>query len=425
MNNEKPSLLIIGAGAAGLMAAHRLSKKYAITILEAQDRVGGRIHTLYNKEGELHFEAGAEFVHGRLPVTFELAKSAGATIEKTEGEFFTVRDGKWKETEEIIEGWDKLMEAMKTLREDMTLDAFLEMHFAGPEFTDLRRRTRAYAAGFDLADPTRVSVQWLCREWSGEQDEQYRIKEGYQKLIDYLLKECEAGGVKVLTGKRIKQVDWEPGEATAYTSEHEVFRADKIVITIPAGILQRAVSCSSINLTPPVDEYDHAWQQIGYGSVLKVVFVFKEAFWEDRHKDIGFILSEEAIPTWWRQPPPAVNVLTGWLGGPSAVQWDIMNDEAIRDTGLLSLAHIFEMPLSELTEKLSVFHAFRWHADHTACGAYSYGQPLSPAARELLNKPLADTVYFAGEALYDGPSPGTVEAALVSGIQAAEKLIKA
>jgi monoamine oxidase len=236
------------------------------------------------------------------------------------------------------------------------------------------------------------------------------------------MKECEADGVRVLTGKRIRQVDWDAGSATAYTIDNEVFRADKIVITIPAGILQKAVSYASINLTPPVDEYDLAWRHIGYGSVLKIVLVFEKAFWTQDHKDLGFVLSEETIPTWWTQSSAASTVLTGWLGGPAAVQWDVMTDESVVEASVLSLSRIFSMPVDEITGLLASHHIFRWHADHTACGAYTYGLPFSAEARQLLTRPIENTVYFAGEALYDGPSPGTVEAALVSGIDVAERL---
>jgi monoamine oxidase len=67
------SILIIGAGAAGLIAARRLSAAgHAVTVLEASDRIGGRIHTIQPPGFVRPIEAGAEFMHGKLPVTMQL-----------------------------------------------------------------------------------------------------------------------------------------------------------------------------------------------------------------------------------------------------------------------------------------------------------------------------------------------------------------
>ena len=74
----KPEILIIGAGAAGLMAAYTLSKAgKKVVLLEARDRIGGRIHTLDNDFPFKHAELGAEFVHGNLPVTMQLMHESG------------------------------------------------------------------------------------------------------------------------------------------------------------------------------------------------------------------------------------------------------------------------------------------------------------------------------------------------------------
>ena len=73
----KNKVIIIGAGAAGLMAARLLAEQgYTVTILEAQDRTGGRIHTLHDKSFAQPVELGAEFIHGNLPVTIGLLKES-------------------------------------------------------------------------------------------------------------------------------------------------------------------------------------------------------------------------------------------------------------------------------------------------------------------------------------------------------------
>ncbi|MDB5209408.1 MAG: amine oxidase [Sediminibacterium sp.] len=422
-DQEKRSVIIIGAGAAGLMAANELAGAYHVTILEALDHVGGRIQTLYDQKTGCFIEAGAEFIHGKLPLTLSVATQSGATIQEVKGDMYQVSDCNWKKLDEIIEGWDELLFKMGSLPDDMTLDAFLEMYFPGPGYEALRHHTRAYAAGFDLADPVRASVRSLYQEWSKEFDKQYRIKEGYEFIIQYLKRQCIKKGCRILTGKRVKQIDWQKEEVTVYTSENEKFFSEKIIITLPTGILQTPVSYASINITPLLDNYDHAWQQIGYGSVLKVVLIFEKAFWKEQHDKIGFVFSDEAIPTWWTQLPFEAPVLTGWLGGPSAVQWDEMSDERIIELAIGSLSKIFRMNFEEIISLLSQHYIFRWHSSKTAGGAYSYETPLSEQAKQLLVTPVENTLYFAGEALYTGPYAGTVEAALSSAMEVVKKIV--
>jgi monoamine oxidase len=359
---------------------------------------------------------------GKLPLTFSLAEKAGATINEVEGNMFQVSDCQWKIQDNMIEGWDELLSKMNSLEEDITLDAFLELNFSAPEYENLRRHTRAYAAGFDLADPVSVSVKSLYREWSVEPVKQYRIKEGYGSLIKYLYKQCIEKGCRVLTGKRVKQIDWQRDEVTVQTSENEKYNAEKIIITLPTGILKQSISYASVNFTPPLDSYDKAWQQIGYGSVLKIILIFKKTFWNAQDDKIGFIFSEEIIPTWWTQLPPGAPVLTGWLGGPAAVQWDAMTDDQVIELAVTSLSKIFRKNAEDIASLLSQHYIFRWHAAQTAGGAYSFETPLSAAAKKILTTPIEDTIYFAGEALYTGAHSGTVEAAFASAMETATKI---
>jgi monoamine oxidase len=97
-----------------------------------------------------------------------------------------------------------------------------------------------------------------------------------------------------------------------------------------------------------------------------------------------------------------------------------MDDETIVVHAVTSLAHIFGMTTEEVVKQLSEHHIFRWHALPAAGGAYSFETPLSGEAKKLLSTPIEDTLYFAGEALYSGPYPGTVEAALHCGMKIAK-----
>src|ERR1700712_4192934 len=94
INMENADILIIGAGAAGLMAARLLAKAgKKVTVLEALGRCGGRIHTLHDELFFEHAELGAEFVHGDLPVTLQLLNEAGISYYPAGGEMWNYQNG--------------------------------------------------------------------------------------------------------------------------------------------------------------------------------------------------------------------------------------------------------------------------------------------------------------------------------------------
>src|ERR1700754_59825 len=96
------SILIIGAGAAGLMAARTLSKAgYQVTMLEANDRIGGRVHTLQPPSFLKPIDTGAEFIHGKLEHTMQLCKEAGIAYQPIEGAMMRVKNGQWSQQEEF------------------------------------------------------------------------------------------------------------------------------------------------------------------------------------------------------------------------------------------------------------------------------------------------------------------------------------
>jgi len=160
---------------------------------------------------------------------------------------------------------------------------------------------------------------------------------------------------------------------------------------------------------------------------------FDDVFWEsDVFKKqtgadlstMGFLFSDEAISTYWTQSPSKSPLLTGWLGGPPAYQIKDMPDDAILQQALTSLGTIFTMAPEALKQKLLDWHVANWAAEPFTRGSYAYDKVKSPEARQLLQQAVDDTIYFAGEYLYDGPAMGTVEAALTSGESVAQRVLK-
>jgi monoamine oxidase len=417
---QKQSLIIVGAGIAGLIAARELYEKFDVLILEAAATTGGRIRTLRIEGFPAHIEAGPEFIHGHLKETSKLLKEAGIDYEAVKGKMYRKEKEKFKEEHEFIDGWDELLKKMKGVKDDITLYDLLQLYFGTDKYKDLRQQATNYAEGFDAADVKQVSVRSLYDEWSKEEGENYRIPAGYGSLIDFLTAGCERNGVRILTNEIVKQIDWAANNIVVYTTNENRYAADKLIVTVPVSVLQTAGQTASVNFTPALDEYMNAAKRIGFGNVIKILLQFKEPFWQE---DAGFIFSKEEIPTWWTQLPNTTALLTGWAGGGRADSLGVETETILLEKALQSLSNIFDRSLQELKDILIASKIFNWKKDEWALGAYNYATPETIDARKLLNIPVNDTIYFCGEALYDGPSPGTVEAAIVHAQRTAEKLI--
>jgi monoamine oxidase len=426
---KNADIIILGAGASGLMAAYKLSEAgKQVIVLEARSRAGGRMYTLNDS---LHTELGAEFVHGDLPVTLELLRKANIELLPASGERWFSREGKLSKTTDQFEHWDLLMEKLNLLENDTSIGDFLQQEFGDEQYAGLRSMVTRFVSGYDTADPFRASAFALRREWQSEDDDtQHRVKGGYGRMIDFLVGASEQNGAVFYLNTIAKHIHWTHGQVEVITSVNESFKAKQLIIALPLGVLKASPSeQAAITISPSVSRYNDAIDQIGFGAVIKVLLQFKTTFWEDHPAmgadlgDMDFILSGEAVPTWWTQHPVASTLLTGWLGGPPAAKKMYMSNEDLLEEALQSLANIFNTGAEKLKKELAASHVVNWTTDPFALGSYAYDTLESAKARRVLSTPINYTLYFAGEYLYDGPAMGTVEAALTSGLDAARRIL--
>ena len=415
----KYDVIIIGAGAAGLSAMRDLAEAgYHVCMLEAAEIAGGRISTI-KKGFQSHVEAGAEFIHGKLPVTFKLLKEAGLSYEVVEGKMIGVQNGNWQ-TEEHDGHWNEFMKQLGKLKSDITILQFLEENFPTPEYIHLRQAVQRFSEGFDLADISKASILSIKDEWKDIEKKQYRIKGGYIQLIDHLVNCCRQLNTEFYFNTCVNKIEYENGNVTVHASDNKKFQAKRSIVTVSAGILQSG----AIQFKPQLTAHAVAIQGLGFGTVIKFLLEFKTCFWNEFDDEIGFLLTDEEIPTWWTQLPAESNLLTGWLGGPNATKKIFEPDASLLQTALLSLSSIFRIPPAMLQEELMNYKIINWLNQPFIKGGYSYNTLHSKQAINILSSPVDDTIYFAGEAISKSESQGTVESALQSGHDAAKMLIK-
>src|SRR6478672_6165337 len=117
MDQSPYDVIIIGAGASGLIAAYELSLTgRKVAVIEARARLGGRIHTIANKKFSVPVESGAEFIHGNLKLTKTLLKQAGISFSEVKGELWQKKSGKLSRQEDFIEDYNDLEKKFKQLK---------------------------------------------------------------------------------------------------------------------------------------------------------------------------------------------------------------------------------------------------------------------------------------------------------------------
>jgi monoamine oxidase len=416
--------LVIGAGAAGLVTARELARAgKQVTIIEARDRSGGRIYTLPAEEFGYPAEGGPEFIHGAAPVTRSLMREAGLSLSPRGGTRWSKRSGTLSPADYSLPHAARFHRALQEVKVDLPVADFLEMHFADRQYDELRSSVTRTVEGYDAADPHRFSTFALRDEWLARDDgEPGRIAEGYGALIDYLASECRGQGAAIHLGAAVTAVRLAGGRIAAHCRDGAVFGADAAVLAVPLPIL------SEIALPPATRQQAAAAADIGFGNVVKILLRFATKWWADigGHDlaDLSFLLSNAKVPTWWTQHPAEHPVLTGWFAGPKADTVSSLTEAQLIDMSLASLAEIFELPPDRISRNLVASRAINWGNDPFARGAYSYATPRTREALVVLRRSSTDAIFFTGEALYAGPDMGTVEAALASGQETAQTILR-
>ena len=420
--NDPTDVLIIGGGIAGLTAARKLTEAgLRATLLEARDRLGGRIYTQHTPQYPV--ELGAEFVHGRPEEILSLAAEAGVPIVPVQGNFCRKAEGSWANAGHLMDEVNQLFSSMPADGPDQSFRHYLDRTGASEE---VRQQALRYVEGFHAANPSVISVQSLVRDSRAEEaisgDHQYRIANGYEQLMNAVLHRIDQQLCQIVTNAVVSEIRWQKGQVVARTSLGE-FRAPQTIVTLPLGVLKG----NSVTFSPPLPEKQNAISFLEMGPASRVCLCFSSKFWEQQPEmdDLGFLFTDDLhFPTWWSSNPLPSPILTGWAAGSYAMKHSGQSHDEITHRAIQALARIMGLSDSEVRRQLISSFTHDWQADPFSRGAYSYAAVGGVDAAQALAQPIAETLYFAGEATNSDGYNGTVHGAIASGLRAAQEILK-
>ncbi|MCU0268117.1 MAG: FAD-dependent oxidoreductase [Acidimicrobiales bacterium] len=262
--------VVVGAGAAGLAAAADLQTRgVEVVVLEARDRIGGRVVT--TDALGVPVDLGASWIHGRRenPLV-ALAESVDAdTVAFDYDDVVVRRDGRRARP---LPDVDAALEVVaETADGDEAVAAPLDAE--RPATADPAAWRAGVTTAVDLdyaATPDELAVAALWEPGTAGAD--LLVTSGYVGLLEPL-----ADGLEVRLATPVRGIAWSPGRVDV-RHDGGVERGDAAVITLPIGVLQ----AEAVAFEPALPEsISGAVRALGSGVLDKVVLRFPEVFWDD------------------------------------------------------------------------------------------------------------------------------------------------
>ncbi|WP_394691283.1 flavin monoamine oxidase family protein [Hoeflea sp.] len=421
---RNPDVVVIGAGMAGLAAARDLmARGISVHVLEARDRIGGRVFTNRDVPG-WSVDMGASWIHGTRgnPLT-KLADQAGlARIETSWEPRPTFGPGGVRiDLDEASELAEKLLEAGRDRVEDRDDDVSLADAVQGTAgwrgLNSADRRLVRHLANSDIehefaADWNDLSA-WYYDD-SGDYDGPDVIfPDGYGNLASHLAK-----GLSIATGEIVTGLERRGDGIKILTHSGGTYQAAHVILTVPLGVLK----AGRVAFSHPLERSrSNAIDSIGMGLLNKCWLRFERAFWPTSTDAFGFVGELDGHWAEWLSLSRATGepTLLGFNAGTAAREIEKLDDRETVDQAMEVLRSIFGSSIPDpLASKIS-----RWNSDPFALGSYSFAAVGSDRNSRwaLAGADWGGRLLFAGEATRED-HPATVHGAYLSG-QAAARLI--
>ncbi|XP_066853190.1 spermine oxidase isoform X2 [Anser cygnoides] len=445
---RQPRIVVIGAGLAGLSAAKALLESgfTDVTVLEATDRIGGRVQSV--KLGHATFELGATWIHGSHgnPV-YHLAEDNGLLEETTDGERSVGRISLYSKNGVAYHLTNNGQRIPKDVVE---------------EFSDLYNEVESCESSSHSMDEVSLSE---FGEWTEIPGAHHIIPCGFIKIVEILARSIPESVIQLR--KPVKCIHWNQSVSKEIerVADHnsdlpeedkgsdvfvecedcEFIPADHVIVTVSLGVLKKRHESLFHPRLP--EEKVMAIEKLGINTTDKIFLEFEEPFWSSECNSIQFVWEDEAESEsltypedlWYKKicsfdvlyPPERYgHVLSGWICGEEALIMEKCDDETVAETCTEMLRKFTGNP--NIPKPRRILRS-SWGSNPNFRGSYSYTQVGSSGADvEKLAKPLpyAESskttpmqVMFSGEATHR-KYYSTTHGAVLSGQREAAHLIE-
>lgn len=427
INNGPVDVIVVGAGVSGLAAARQLQDAgVKVLVLEGRDRIGGRVWT-DRTWADAPLDMGASWIHGvRGNPIAELAEELDINMVATDYDNMAVYDydGRELRDEELTE-LDEWVEAVledaaalgEELNQDISLQEGVNRVLVEEALIATDQRQINYALNTLVEHEYANDISQMSL-WNWDEDEELGGDDvlfpgGYDWLVQAL-----AGGLDIRLNHVVSQVAYDESGVRVLTSVGE-FAAARAIITLPLGVLQKG----TVQFEPPLPPAKQAAiHKFGFGVLNKLYLRFPEVVWDKEADLLGYIAE---IKGEWAE---YVNIykVTGqpillcFNAGEYGLAIEKMGDEEVVAAAMQVLRTIYGPNIPDPTGWLIT----RWGSDPFAWGSYSSpGIGSSNADRRTLAEPIANRLFFAGEATIPDYS-ATVHGAYLSGQRAAKQILE-
>ncbi len=422
---KRPKVIIIGAGFAGLSAAYYLhKKKIDFVILEARNRIGGRVfsHVMDEKEN-LVIELGAEWVGNSHERLHNLCNEFGLELQNNQfdshliyqGKYY--RNGEWdysdgwkKKFQSILDNYPKLTQSEKLRLDKMDWWRFLVNNGCEGRDLDLRELLDSTDFGETIRSVSAFAALAEYAESSEKNEMDLKIKGGNSMFATSIA--GKIGMDKILLQHSVNRITQNmKGGVKVYCENGQSFTGDKIICTAPTFAVKK------IKWEPglPADQVN-AMNELQYARINKNPLLFNKRFWKEESFDMVTDQSPHYFYHATKNQPSEKGVLISYTIGEKAAVVANQSDAWREDMVMQTLKPHFNNAKEEF-EKMANYY---WGNDKYSYGAYAlYGKGQWFRIKPILKRSHIHT-HFAGEHLADWQ--GFMEGAINTGEEAAAKI---
>jgi monoamine oxidase len=418
---DTKSILVVGAGMAGLAAARSLADAgWPVRLIEARERIGGRVHT--NRDWGVPLEMGASWIQGARdnPLT-ELASQAQVQTVATEYDEVAklAVDPRLQPLDYEEKTWRRFVERARDEVDDGSLGAAVDAAATSQELTASERAQLDYYVNTEIEDEYAADASQLSAttfdtgRYTG--GAQVIIPSGYDALPQLL-----ANGRQIALNTPVTAVTRRAGSVAVRCGD-TTFEGPAAIVTVPLGVLKSG----AITFDPPLPEgHLHAVNALGFGVLSKSFFRFDQRTWQQENAFYQYLGAQSGTQPgvwaqWFTMPIAAGPIVVAFNAGDRGRSVESSSPNDLIASALPIARQLFGNNTSPVEVRTS-----SWTTDPYARGAYSFHAPGSGLDdRRRLQEPIGDRLYLAGEAVGIN-NPATVHGAVLSGRYAAAELMR-